>query len=248
MLVHIPATREELYVMSFPRDMWVPIPGHGEAKINAAFSYGGPTLLIQTVEQLTGIRIDHIVVVDFTSFAAITDMLGGVDITIPAGTFDRRRGEEIPAGTYRMDGAEALAYVRQRHGLPGGDLDRVQRHQNWLRAVALGALGPNAVGNPADVTRTLVLASRSVAVDEDFTVQKQRDLALSLRGIRGARDLHFLTAPVAGLGRSPDGKQSIVVVDHERLAEISSALANDTIVDFLNNHTGEFEPLGSVVR
>lgn len=74
MLVHIPSHREEIFVMSIPRDSWVPVPGHGDAKINAAFSYGGPSLLVQTFEQLTGVRIDHLAVVDFASFVELTDM------------------------------------------------------------------------------------------------------------------------------------------------------------------------------
>ena len=82
MLVHIPADRASVQVMSIPRDSWVAVPGHGDAKINAAYSWGGPTLMIQTVEQLTGVRIDHIALTDFNSFVGITDALGGVEITL----------------------------------------------------------------------------------------------------------------------------------------------------------------------
>jgi hypothetical protein len=123
----------------------------------------------------------------------------------------------------------------------------VQRHQNWLRAIAVKAMAQGALDNPAEITRILLAVSEFVPTDEGFTVERQRDLAYSLRGIAREQDLNFLTAPVAGLGWSPDGEQSIVAADHERLAEVSTAPANDTIEDFLNNGPGEFETLGEVV-
>lgn len=247
MLLHIPANREEVYVMSIPRDSWVPIPGHGDAKINAAFSYGGPTLMIQTVEQLTGVHIDHFAVVDFQSFAKLTDMFGGVEITIPDTTYDRRRHETIPAGTYQMNGEEALDYVRQRYGLPGGDFDRVERHQNWIRAVAVKAMDQGALDNPAEITRILLAVSEFVSTDEAFTIDAQRDLAYSLRGIEREQDLNLFTAPVAGTGWSPDGRQSIVRLDNERLSPLVAAIADDTIENFLNNHP-DYQTLGETVN
>ena len=83
MIVHIPANRKGAYIISIPRDSWVTIPGHGQAKINAGFSFGGPTLMVQTVESVTGVRIDHVAIVDFDGFKQITDALGGVQITVP---------------------------------------------------------------------------------------------------------------------------------------------------------------------
>lgn len=247
LLVHLPADRDGAFVMSIPRDSWVPVPGHGEAKINAAFSYGGPSLLIQTVEQLTGVHIDHFAVTDFEAFAALTDELGGVEITIPEDTYDRRRRETIPAGTYHMDGQEALDYVRQRYGLPGGDFDRVERHQNWIRAIAKSALTREVLTNPVTLTRLITTVSHSVSVDEDFTVAAMRDLALSLRDVR-ADDVTFLTAPVTGTGWSPDGTQSIVLLDDERMTLLSRAFADDAVGDFLAEHGDEYVRLGSTVR
>ncbi|WP_291796585.1 LCP family protein, partial [Cellulomonas sp.] len=110
MLVHIPADRSGAYLFSIPRDSWVDIPGHGQAKINAAYSWGGPALLIQTVEQLTNVRIDHMAVTDFESFQALTDELGGVEITAPKDVYDG--GTLVTqAGTHLLNGTQALAYV-----------------------------------------------------------------------------------------------------------------------------------------
>ncbi len=134
MVAHIPADRSAVTVTSIPRDSWVSIPGNGKNKINAAFSFGGPTLMVKTVEKYTGVRIDHVVIVDFEGFKDITDELDGVRINVAASTSDERSA--FAAGPQTMDGETALKYVRQRHNLPGGDFDRVKRQQNWIRAVA----------------------------------------------------------------------------------------------------------------
>ncbi len=133
MIMRITGPRNQVQFISIPRDSWVPIPGRGLNKINAAYAFGGPTLLIQTVEQLTGVRIDHFAAVDFFGFKEITDALGGVDVRVAETT--SQGGVTFEQGLNHLNGAEALIYVRQRKGLPGGDLDRVQRQQNYLRAV-----------------------------------------------------------------------------------------------------------------
>ena len=246
LLVHIPSDRERAFVMSIPRDSWVAIPGHGEAKINAAFAYGGPALMVQTFEQLTGIRLDHVVVSDFESFARITDHFGGVEITIPETTYDRRRGEWIPAGTYEMNGEEALDYVRQRYGLPGGDFDRVRRHQNWLKAILAASVEQGIRDNPVKLTQALLVISESIAADDGFTVSKMRELALSTRPIDEAKDVTVFTAPYNGTGTSADG-QSIVVLNRERLAAVCAAIAAGDAGQFLADHPGYLHP-GEYVR
>lgn len=246
MLVHVPADRSGAYVISIPRDSWVPVPGYGDAKVNAAFSYGGPSLLIQTVEQLTGVHIDHFAVADFESFAALTDAVGGVEITVPADTYDRGR-LVASAGTHLLDGEDALAYARQRYGLPGGDFDRMQRQQNWIRAIARSAFDRDVLGNPTALTGFLLVASRSVAVDEGFSLGVMRDLALGLRSV-DADDLVFITAPVAGTGRSPDGSQSVVFLDEARFGSFMQAVAEDRLSEYLGAHPGELTVLTDVVN
>lgn len=246
MLLHIPGDRSAAYVISFPRDLWVPIPGHGDAKINAAFSFGGPTLMIQTVEQLTGVRIDHFAVADFESFAALTDAVGGVEITVAEDSY--ANGQlQFAAGTYLMDGEEALRYARQRYGLPGGDFDRIQRQQNWMRAIARSAFERDVLTSPAALLKFLLTATRSIAVDEGFTLNVMRGIAMTMAKV-GPEDVTFLTAPHAGIGRSPDGSQSIVVVDHALLDPLMLAVAEDRLAEYLAAHPADVRLLGSAVN
>src|SRR4051794_4262224 len=188
MLVHLQADRKAAYVVSIPRDSWVIVPGKGLAKINAAFSWGGPSLMVRTVESVTGIRIDHVVVADFTGFKTLTDQLGGVDIKIPQATHDERH--TWTAGVHHMNGQEALDYVRQRHNLPNGDFDRVKRQQNWIRAVLRKLSSTGTLRNPLALDQELTTLSKSVATDSRFGADQLGTLATSLAGL-GQGDLRF---------------------------------------------------------
>lgn len=241
MLVHLPADRSGLYVMSIPRDTWVDVPGRGQAKINAAFSYGGPALLVQTVEQLTGLPVDHVAVVDFEGFVAMTDALGGVRITVPEDTEDMRAS--FPAGTYTMDGERALDYVRQRYGLDEGDFDRVRRHQNWVRAVLQAAVSRDTLTDPRELDAFLLATTSAVALDSSFDVAELRGLALELRGIR-SEDVQLLTVPTAGTGRSADG-QSIVLLDPSAADRLWQAIRDGTLPQWVT--TEDADLLGTVV-
>ena len=235
MLVHIPADRSGAYVMSIPRDSWVDVPGHGKNKINAAFSYGGPALAIQTVENLTGVKIDHMVVTDFTGFARITDLLGGVKITVPQTTHGDTWGigKNFTAGTYVMDGQTALTYVRQRYVLPGGDFDRVKRQQNWIRAIMRGAADSGAVTDPNKLLELLDTVASSVSTDSGFSIGEMRDLALSLRHV-GPGGVAFMTAPIAGTGWSPDHQQSIVLLDTAKSRTLWAAVRSDKVATWIS--------------
>lgn len=246
LIVHLPADRSSAQVMSIPRDSWVPIPGHGDAKINAAFSYGGAPLMIQTVEELTGIRIDHFAVADFNSFTSLTDALGGVEIDVPEDTYDRGT-LVVEAGRQTLDGEQALRYTRQRYGLPGGDFDRVKRQQNWIRAIATKTLDSGALKNPVTLSQLLTTVTQSVAIDDTLGLGDMRDLATSLSGL-GVNDVTFLTAPVAGTGWSPDGKQSIVNLDREWFDPLVAAIADDTVAKYIAQHGDDLEVLGDYVR
>jgi LCP family protein required for cell wall assembly len=243
MLVHVPANRKGAFVVSIPRDSWVDVPGHGNNKINAGFSFGGPALMVQTVEKLTDVRIDHIVIADFEGFKDLTDLLGGVTVTVPKSTKDERA--QFPAGTYRMDGETALNYVRQRHNLPGGDFDREKRQQNWIRAVLKEMVNKGTLSDPVKVDKILDQMTRSISTDESFTLSDMRDLALSLRDLR-SNDVAFLTAPVDGTGRSPDGKQSIVRLDDTAGVDLWKSVKDDTMVDWIEQNRPAL--LGGTVR
>ncbi|QIK84279.1 LCP family protein [Sanguibacter sp. HDW7] len=249
MLVHLDGDREHASVMSIPRDSWVDVPGHGMAKINASYSYGGPALLVQTVETLTGVRIDHVAIADFDSFTELTDALGGVEITVGQDVYDSGGlgGLIVAKGTHVLDGKQALAYARQRYGLPGGDFDRVKRQQNWARAILTKAVSQGTLTDPAKATKFVTTVSGSVAVDDGLGLDDLVRLATELKGLRSS-DVAFLTAPVAGTGWSPDGKQSIVNLDLELLAPLTEAIATDDVTRYLAEDPDAPELLGKDVR
>ncbi len=246
MLVHLPASRDAAYLMSIPRDSWVPVPGYGEQKINAAFSYGGPSLLIQTVEQLTDVRIDHFVVTDFDSFVGITDALGGVRMTLNQ---DLKVGDTVvPAGKQQLlTGEQALRFVRERKSLARGDFDRVQRQQAWVRAIVAKMRNDGTLHNPVTSARFLDVVSRSVATDDGLNEAVMRDLQDRAKNL-GSTDMRFFTVPFTGTGRSPDGKQSIVVLDRPALADLMAAVATDSVGDYLAAHEADLDMLPPVVE
>ncbi|WP_369371468.1 LCP family protein [Promicromonospora sp. Populi] len=236
LLLHLSADRQSAAAISIPRDSWVPIPGYGEAKVNAAFSYGGPSLMIETVENLTGVRIDHFAVADFESFTTLTDTLGGVEITVPDGA-----GGSVEQ---RMTGEEALEFTRERYNLANGDFGRVQRQQAWMRAIAVQVTEDRT--DVVKMSRFLGALTRSVSVDEGLTIDKMQDLVLSSREI-STGDIAFMTAPYSGTGRSADG-QSIVVLDRAVFDPLMEAVAADEVPDFLAATPEGIDRLPAVVQ
>ncbi|WP_235032637.1 LCP family protein [Actinacidiphila yanglinensis] len=236
MLVHIPANHKNAYVVSLPRDSWVNIPGHGMAKLNAAFSWGGPPLLIDTVQRLTKVKIDHLMVIDWSGFKKLTDAVGGVDITVDK-TVSRRNGPGgvWTAGTHHMNGSEALDYVRERYGLPRGDLDRTHRQQNFLRAVLGKMLSTGTFTNPLKLKRTLDQVTSVVSFDDKLSNGDLRDLVWNMRGVR-SKDMAFMNAPVAGFDTID--KQSVVLLDANATSELWEAMRNDTMAHYMATTDG----------
>jgi LCP family protein required for cell wall assembly len=226
MLLHIDGDRKGASIVSLPRDSWVEIPGYGHAKINAAYSYGGPSLAVEAVENLTGVRIDHLAVIDWAGIRGITDELGGVTVTIPETVHDSARDISWPAGEHRLDGQAALEYVAQRYGLPGGDLDRARRQQNFLRTLMVDTLGRLSDGNPLDVYQLLRVMTNHLSVDEEWSSNEMAKLAWSLRGVNGS-DVAFLTVPVAGFGW--EELQSVVYLDHAAGKRLWTAVRDDRV-------------------
>jgi LCP family protein required for cell wall assembly len=243
MLVHLPADHKHAYVVSLPRDSWVPIPGHGTAKLNAAFSWGGPPLLIDTVQRLTRVKIDHLAVIDWSGFKKLTDAVGGVDVTVDK-TVSRRNGPGgvWTAGRHHMDGDDALDYVRERYGLPGGDLDRTHRQQNFLRAVLSKMLSGGTLINPLKLKRTLDQVTSVVSVDDRLSNGALRDLVWDMRSLR-ASGMVFMNAPVAGFDSIR--KQSVVLLDDTTGSGLWESMRNDTMADFVADH--ELDKLGTRV-
>ncbi len=245
MLVHLPADAKAAWVMSIPRDSWVAIPGHGMAKINAAYSYGGPTLLIHTIESLTNVRIDHFAVADFESFQQVTDALGGVPLTLKENLLDRQGNFMLAAGQQVLNGEQALIWVRERYSLPRGDFDRVQRQQAWMRAILTKVRDEGVLSNPIRSVRFLDTVTRSLAVDDGVTFSVMQDMIGRVKNL-GSGDLHFLTVPVSGTGWSPDGQQSIVNLNRPAFNSLMAAVANDTVGQYLEAHSKAVDTLGAV--
>ena len=225
-LVHLPADRGRVYLVSFPRDAWVPIQGHGNAKLNAAFSFGGPPLLIATIERLTGVRVDHFAILDFEGFRSMTDALGGVNVRVARTVSDPARKVVWPAGTHHLDGARALDFVRQRHNLPVGDLGRIKRQQAFLKALAGQVVDRGTLANPLRLNALLEAFTKAVSVDESLTISGLRSLTLQFRSVRPG-NVVFVTAPVAGMGT--EGRQSVVYLNRAKSKRLYRALREDAV-------------------
>ncbi|MGH3098284.1 MAG: LCP family protein [Streptosporangiales bacterium] len=230
MLVHLAGDGRHVSITSIPRDSWVHVPGHGMAKINAAFSYGGPALLVRTVERLTHIRIDHYAAIDFAGFKEMTNAVGGVTVEIPRTVHDSARGRTWTRGHHHLDGADALAYVRQRHGLPHGDLDRVRRQQGFLLALLAKVRSRGTLTHPLRLDRFLDATTEAVTVDDSLKGGELRSLALGYRDL-GAGDLTFLTAPIRSSGW--EGKQAVLYLDRTKSGELFTALRRDRVAGYV---------------
>ena len=245
MILHITRDHDAAYLVSIPRDSYVPIPGYGHSKINAAFSYGGPLLTQRTVEKLTNVRIDHLAMIDWSSFKDLTTALGGVQITIPQTFTDTHNHRTWEEGTYNLKGAKALQYVRTRYGLTNGDFDRIQRQQNFLRAMLHKMLSQDTVSNPIKLTNVLKVLTDNLTVDSGFSAGEMRDLALSLRGLHG-NDVEYLTAPWASYA-TRDG-ESVVRLDKVEAKALFSAVRHDHIDHYLKKYGGDTLPKASKVN
>lgn len=225
MLVHISADRQDVSVMSIMRDLWVSIPDHGTHKINSAFAYGGAALTVQTVEQLLDVRIDHVAIIDFDGFGAMTSALGGVDVQNQrAFTID---GEHFEAGPVHLEGARALLFVRARYPFADGDYQRVRNQQAFMKAVVQRLLTTSTLTSPTKISDFVQTTSSYMSVDESFTSKTILNLGLGLRDVR-QDDIRFFTIPTAGTGTSEDG-QSIVLVNEQEMPSLREALARDEL-------------------
>lgn len=236
-VMHIPSDHKSAYLVSIPRDLYVPIPpkpsaecGSGErAKINAAFAYGGLPLAVRTVECFTDVRIDHVMAIDFAGFKQVTDALGGVDLPVERDiTSIHKPYRKFKKGLNHMDGAEALDWIRQRKQFPDGDFARMRHQQQFIRALLDKAASTGTLSNPAKLNAFLKATTNAATVDEGFSLV---DMAIQFRNLRG-ENLTFLTSPHRG-SQMIDG-QSVVVSDRERALSLYQAMAKDKMADWLS--------------
>lgn len=207
-LLHLSADRKRAYGISIPRDSLVdrpecydedmnPLPGGTDVMWNEAFSVGGPACTVRQVEQLTGIQIDHFVVVDFQGFRGMVDAIGGVQVCIPEpGIQDPSHGINIPAGTRKLVGFQALNYVRERYVLGNGsDIGRMKRQQAFIAAMARQVLSANTLANPARLLKFLQAATSSLQLDKGLgNLVKIAKLGIEFEGI-GLNNIQFITVP-----------------------------------------------------
>ncbi len=245
MVLHISANRDRAYLISIPRDTWTAVPGHGDQKINAAFSYGGPALYVDTIESFAGIRIDHLAVIDWEGFKGLTEAIGGVDVTVPETVTDTSTGRVWPEGQVHLEGENALAYVRQRYGLPNGDFDRINRQQNFLRAVLKKTLSNGTALDPIRLSKVVSSLTAQLTLDSTFSNSDVRDLAFSLRGIR-ASDLTFVTVPLKRYARIQG--QSVVLVDRQEVRGLFAAADADELESYVADWEDSVLPAAPRVR
>lgn len=245
MLVHLPHSRDRAQLISIPRDTWTTIPqslaenggGPTKAKINAAYAWGGTPLLVRTIEGFTGVRIDHVVLLDFAGFGKVIDVLGGVDVTVDKPfTSMAVPGRVYKPGVHHMDSVMALDYARQRKQFADGDFTRMRHQQAIIAAVMQEAGRKGVLTNPAQLNDFLRATAGAVQVDQGLSLF---DTVWDLRELR-ADDLTMLTSPTTGVGMV--GDQSVVFPDLAASAKLFAAVKNDKMGDWLAAHPSAVNP------
>lgn len=247
-IMHVPANRQSVQLVSIPRDSWVKVDGYpgdvnGYSKINAAFSWGGPRLAISTVQQLTHIPIDHLAIIDWNGFKDLSTALGGVRVYVPATVYDSSQHVTWTKGWHTLQGDQALQYVRQRHGLANGDFDRINRQQNFMRATMSKLLSSSR--NPIELAKVVGVVTRYLIVDSSWNNDEIRSLALSLRNLNGG-SVTFLTAPFGSYDTVAG--QSIVRLDPTKSRLLFTDLRTDQVPQYLSRYPGSTLPSATSVN
>ena len=229
MLMHIPADGKGVYLVSIMRDTWVNIPGYGSAKINAALNYGGISLQVATVENLLGIKIDHVAEIEFEGFKALVNSVGGVDVQVPF-NFDINIWS-FKQGMQHMDGGAALAFVRARYQFADGDYQRVRNQRAFLRGLYNTMKAKGALSNVGSFQSAVESIAGYMRVDSGLDAAQIAQIAAPVL-TSGDTTMRMTTLPNAGPGWSYDG-QSIILVNQAANAHLASALQNDTMDQFM---------------
>ena len=203
-------------MLSIPRDLWVDIPGNGMNKINAAYAFGGPTLMVETVKSSLDVEINHYVEVDFVGFMDMIDEIGGVEIYFPYPARDSSSGLNVEAGNLMLDGPTALAYARSRKyqelqngswvSVDANDIGRTKRQQEVVRAIMSSLKSPSSIPEAGDIAGSL---ARHMTIDSRLAASSVAQLAWDFRGILGG-GIEGATLPVVG---GTVGNASVVLRD-----------------------------------
>ncbi|WP_456300713.1 LCP family protein [Streptomyces poriticola] len=237
MIVHISEGRDRASVVSLPRDSYAMTPDHTDLttgkrhgghplKLNAAYAEGGPQLTIRTVENMTRVKIDHYLEVDFTSFMKTVDVLGGVRICTAEPLKDSHTGLDLPAGAHTLRGGEALQYVRARHVDGAADLSRMKRQQHFLAALVDRATSSGILLNPMkfrDITRAVL---GSVRADRGFGTDELLALGRAMRNFSPSSS-EFTTVPIGQMGYAVKGVGSTLKWDPVKSERLFDALRED---------------------
>ncbi|MGW6969913.1 LCP family protein [Streptomyces zaomyceticus] len=237
MLVHISEDRERASVVSLPRDSYAEMPEHTDlttgkrhqahpVKLNAAYAEGGPGLTVRTVESMTGVKIDHYLEVDFTSFMKTVDAVGGVQICTTRPVKDTYTGLSLPAGTHELDGGQALQYVRSRHIDGAADIGRMQRQQRFLAALIDRTTSGGVLFNPVRFREVATTMLGSVRADQDFGTDQLLALAKAMRGFTPASS-EFVSVPIGDMSFPVKGIGSTVKWDAAKAQQLFQALRED---------------------
>ena len=232
-LLHVSADRTWATAVSIPRDTWVTLPtckgssgaveGGYEGKFNAAYQYGGPACTVRLVEEISGVDIDHFVVIDFTGVERVIDAFGGLEVCLDSAVMDDASGLSLPAGLSRLDGKTALSFLRARKGLSdGSDLARIGRQQQFLNAFAREAIDSRLLLDPLRLYAVADAATASLTTDRGLgSLEALVSTAYELRDLRPSQ-IFFLTAPWV-----PRGDGENVVLDSSRADMLWAALQQD---------------------
>lgn len=181
MLLHIGGPGKPVLV-SIPRDSYVPIPGHGENKINAALAYGGPALLAQTIESVTGLTINHYMGIGFGGLVSVTNAVGGVNVCLTSAMKDQNSGVNLSAGCHNLNGDQALEFVRDRDSFATGDLQREQDQRAFLSALLKKGMSPGVFLNPFRAYPFATDAASSMSVDKGTSLLDLIQAGMDLQG------------------------------------------------------------------
>lgn len=222
-IVAINPAKAKITVVGFPRDALVPIPGFGSNKINAAMVMGGPELVVETVEQLTGLRMDYRALAGFQGFEAMINQVGGLPMDVPFDVFDSASGAAIEAGLQTLTGDDALAFARARKSLPAGDFGRSE-NQGRLMIAALAQFRKEFARDPSRLLAWIGAAGRNAHTDVPF------DQLIALAFTASTLNTKRVVNVVLPGSVSTNGTLSIVNLDQTVLDAISRDLANDGLL------------------
>jgi LCP family protein required for cell wall assembly len=236
LLVHVSKKRDKAAIISIPRDSYALIPEHKNSqgkvipaaysRINSAFNWGGAPLLIQTFEEMSGLRIDHYIEVNFVGFVRMVDALGGVEICTKRDIDDPKSHLVLPAGRHVLDGVDSLKYVRTRYFDGLGDLGRMKRQQEFAGAMLRKATSAGVLLNPVKMVDFIGSALDSVVTDEDLSQSDLLTLGKQLRNL-SASNVRTLTIPLKYYNYRKNGVSGAVLWDPVLAPELFNRIKND---------------------